>query len=65
MRFAVLWPGTDEWSQYGVDEFAFPECLPAPTSEAQTFRVPADFPSGDYVVCVGEGPDGCGALTIE
>ena len=65
MRFAVLWPGTDAWSQYGVDEFAFPECLPAPTSDAQTFRVPADFPSGDYVVCIGEGPDGCGALTIE
>lgn len=65
MRFAVLWPGTGEWYQYGVDEFAFPECLPAPTSDAQTFRVPADFPSGDYMACFGQGPDGCGALTIE
>jgi len=63
--FAALEQGTDQWYQYGVDEFAFPDCLPAPTSDAQTYRVPADFPTGDYIACFGQFPDGCGALSIQ
>ena len=64
--FAAVYPtGSNvEWHQYGRDEFAFPDCLPLRTGEAQTFRVPADFPPGDYIVCVGEFPDGCGPLSI-
>ena len=64
VQFAVLGPGTGERYQYGVDEIAFPDCLPAATRAAQTFRVPADFPTGDYVACFGQSPDGCGALSV-